>query len=464
MKRNRESGQALVFVAVGLVVLIGFVGLGIDMGVLRFQRRVQQNAADAAAIAEANDLGYSGINTTAAQSAVANNGFAGATVNFNQACPSSVTELTVTVNNPPQSGPHQAGTANAANYVEVCVATLQPTYFTRIFGVNNEVVNARAVATNYAGTTNGNNNYNCLITLGPPNASIEGVNINGAATLNAPTCGIADNGNYNTVGNKLIVDAGSFGVSGTANVKGGGGTVTCTSGQTNCPQDGVPAVKDPLFGTVPPCSPCAVGTPITISGGGGYTGTGVSYNSSTGVYTIQPGTYSGIYIKGTSASSVNFAPGTYIIDGTSGCNAGCISIPGNSTVTGTDVFFYFTNAATFQTNGTPHIVLSAPTTGTYKDILMYQDPSDTNVGPAPNGPTLGGDNTSSYNGVLYFPNDEVTLYGNNTTSGSGLAIGALVSKSIALSGSPVLNLEGKAGMPGGSMPPAFTLANATLVE
>ena len=62
MKRNSQSGQALVFVALGLVVLIGFVGLGIDMGVLRFQRRVQQTAADAAALAEANDLGFSGVN------------------------------------------------------------------------------------------------------------------------------------------------------------------------------------------------------------------------------------------------------------------------------------------------------------------------------------------------------------------------------------------------------------------
>jgi uncharacterized membrane protein len=125
---NRESGQALVFVALGLVLLLGFVALGIDMGVMRYQKRVQQTGADAAAIAEANDLGFGGVNTAAAQTAAANNGFSGATVNFNQVCPTSVTDLTVTVNNPPRSGPHASG-ANSADYVEVCLATLQPTYF-----------------------------------------------------------------------------------------------------------------------------------------------------------------------------------------------------------------------------------------------------------------------------------------------------------------------------------------------
>ncbi len=95
---------------------------------------------------------------------------------------------------------------------------------------------------------------------------------------------------------------------------------------------------------------------------------------------------------------------------------------------------------------------------------MFQDPLDTNVGPSPSGPTIGGDNTSVYSGVLYFPKDEVTFYGNTTTTGSGIAIGAVVSNSLALSGNPTVNLEGQAGMPGGTLPPAFTVGSATLVE
>jgi hypothetical protein len=89
----------------------------------------------------------------------------------------------------------------------------------RVFGVNQAPVAARAVATHVGnGLISGGG---CLYTLDPNSAGIEGVNINGSATLNAPTCGINDNGNFNTKGNKLIVNAGTFGVNGNWNKSGG---------------------------------------------------------------------------------------------------------------------------------------------------------------------------------------------------------------------------------------------------
>jgi hypothetical protein len=120
------------------------------------------------------------------------------------------------------------------------------------------------------------------------------------------------------------------------------------------------------------------------------------------------------------------------------------------------VTFYFTNTATIQTNGTPSIHFTPPTSGAYAGILMYQDPNDTNVGPAPNGPTLGGDNGSNFGGVLYFPSDQLTFYGNNTSFSTGI----VVSDSLALSGNPTLNLLGTAGLP----PGVSILKNAVLVE
>jgi len=138
-----EKGQVLYLTAMGMLVLMGFLGLGIDMGVLRYEKRLLQSAADGAAIAAANNLAYVGASPAdAAQNALPTNGFPGSsTLLQNQACPSSVNGLTVTVNNPPQSGQH---TGNA--YVEVCVAQSQSTFFMRLFGVNNETVSARAVA------------------------------------------------------------------------------------------------------------------------------------------------------------------------------------------------------------------------------------------------------------------------------------------------------------------------------
>jgi uncharacterized membrane protein len=55
MKPNRwrEGGQALVFVALSLLVLTGVVGLSVDMGYLRYTKRRLQTAADSAAVAGA---------------------------------------------------------------------------------------------------------------------------------------------------------------------------------------------------------------------------------------------------------------------------------------------------------------------------------------------------------------------------------------------------------------------------
>jgi len=452
VRRKSEAGQALAFTALSLVVLLGLAGLGIDMGVLRYQKRLQQTAADSAAIAGATNLSpYTGVQA-GAQNAAGSNGFTDNTGGGACAAPPSnlaVGSVTVTVCNPPIAGPH----IGQANYVEVYVTVGQPTYFSRIVGVNSETITARAVATNLSGGTSGNNT-GCLYTLGPPSSSIEGVSINGSAILNAPTCGIVDNGNFNTKGNKLDVNAGTFGVAGSANVSGPGGTVTCSGGTSNCPTYNTPSTSDPLASLPPPCSPCAGGSSVSIQGNGNFTGTGVTYSN--GVYTVSPGTYSQFSING---GNVVFSPGTYIFDGSGGCPAACLDIPGNSTITGDGVTFYFTNGATLNMTGTPSVNLSAPSSGTYQGILMYQDPLDTNVGPAPSGPTLGGNTGSTFNGILYFPSDQLTFYGNNAS----YSVGVVIADALALSGNPNVTFNGAAGVPGG-LPPGFTVGSATLVE
>ena len=464
MKHTRESGQALVFAALGMVCLLGFVGLGVDMGMLRYDRRIQQTAADAAAIAGASNLAWGGWQA-GGQDASTRNGFTDVSGNNMSTCANAKTAVgtvCVQINNPPTTGPHASG-ANSTKYVEAYVSVVQPTYFMKIFGVDRKTVRARAVATNLSG---GGGGAGCLYTLGPPQSSIEGVNIQGSAVLNASNCGIVDNGNFNTIGNKIDVTAYSFGVAG-LRTGTGGGTVTCVSTPTVCPVE-IAAATDPVTlndpSLAPPCSPCSVGTSIKISGTkiSGSGAGNVTYNSGTNTFTIQPGNYSGIDLSGMqNGSTVHFNDGTYIIDGTSGCNAGCISIPGNSTVTGNNVFFYFTNKATWQTNGTPSINLSASSTGTYAGMLMWQDKNDTNVGPNPNGPTLGGNNTSNYAGVLYFPSDQITFYGDNKTTGTGVQFGTVISDSVALSGNPTVVLNGPKDIPGGGT--QFTL-NAVLVE
>src|SRR6266446_580249 len=75
MKRKNQSGQVLIGTAVAMVVLAGFAGLAIDMGTLRYQKRLQQTAADSAAIAGAQNLEFGSGVTVGAQGAAAQNGY-----------------------------------------------------------------------------------------------------------------------------------------------------------------------------------------------------------------------------------------------------------------------------------------------------------------------------------------------------------------------------------------------------
>ena len=121
--------------------------------------------------------------------------------------------------------------------------------------------------------------------------------------------------------------------------------------------------------------------------------------------------------------------------------------------------FYFTNSATINCQGNDTIELTAPSPtncascpSEYDGILMYQDPNDTNT----TGPGLGGNTGSFFNGVLYFPSDQLTFFGNN----SSLDVAMVIADSLQLSGNPTVTLEGAGGLP----PGVNIITVATLVE
>ena len=225
---------------------------------------------------------------------------------------------------------------------------------------------ARAVASNLGG--NG-----CLYTLGSPSSAVEGVALNGPAVLNASSCGIVDNGIIIHTGGTLTLNADTIAVAGSSNVSGGGGSVTCSS-PGPCPATGTPAATDPLSGLTPPCTSCSGGNAINVVGGGISAGCGppgCSYSG--GTHTISPGTYCSITIHGAASDHVVFSPGVYIIDGSSApCSSASLKIPGNDTITGTGVTFYFTNNSTLIMNGIAHREPNGAgfLPGTYPGILM----------------------------------------------------------------------------------------------
>ena len=423
MSKRSEAGQALVLTALLLVVLMGFAGLAIDMGVMRYEKRLQQTAADAAAIAGASNLGFPDVES-GAQDAAARVGFTdnGGGQVSNCAGGAAAGTICVQVNNPPLTGPHQG----IIGYVEVLVAEVHPTYFMKILSINTETITARAVAGNLGpGTGNG-----CMYAMGLPNEGVEGFDISGNAILNASNCRIVDVGNFANTGGASTISAYSISVSGNSTGGGPGGSVTCVATGA-CPTFSIPASGDP-FQFLP-----APGTPAASFGN----------KTTLPTDTLNPGTYSSITIGGGSTVTVN--PGLYYVNG------GGVNVAGGAIVTGSGVMFYLTGGASINIAATAHIQLTAPNNlpspGTYPGILIFQDPNDLQNA------VIGADNNSFFDGTLYFPEGRVTLSGG---SGGGFNVAIVDADQIVLGNNTVVNLQGSAALP----PGVNLITNATIVE
>jgi Flp pilus assembly protein TadG len=142
--RNRlqkKSGIIAVLVAVSLIAILGIAALAIDSGKVLDEKRQLQAAADAAALAAADDL----FTNYAANAGADPSGTAKASAlstasadGFNN----NGTTNNVTVNIPPASG-----IANGKNgYAEVIIQLNQTRSFSNIFGSGAVSVTARAVA------------------------------------------------------------------------------------------------------------------------------------------------------------------------------------------------------------------------------------------------------------------------------------------------------------------------------
>ena len=130
-ERKEEQGFVLVVVAFTLVILIGFVALGVDTGVLYSARTAAQEAADAAALAGA----FTYINPpNAAQPATATAHATQIALN-NKILGKAITAADVTV------------TPDVANRrVTVTITTTQNTYFANALGISTANISVTAIA------------------------------------------------------------------------------------------------------------------------------------------------------------------------------------------------------------------------------------------------------------------------------------------------------------------------------
>ena len=168
-----ERGVVLVIVAILMVAFMALAALAIDVGSFYQAQRQAQSAADAGALAGAQDLASS-------PSSAAGDATTYAQKNFPGSSP------TVTVN-------------TTSNQVTVNVSAVTPTFFSKFLGLTSENVGARAVAgatfTSSACVTPGNTCY--AVFAKDSSCSTNGVTMGGGTHI---TGGVHSNGSLNVGG------------------------------------------------------------------------------------------------------------------------------------------------------------------------------------------------------------------------------------------------------------------------
>jgi hypothetical protein len=384
-KSEKRPGAIAILVAISLIAICGVVALALDGGLLLNNHRCVWAAADASALAAADDLfqnyaknnGADPAGTAAASalSTAAANGYSNDGVNS-----------VVTVNIPPKSG----NFVGKAGYAEVIIQFNQKRGFSSIFGSGSLPVSSRAVAAGHAG------NIGILI-LDP--------HLQGALEIRGNVFLQNDGQLFSNSDNTTPNDAASQGASGSVFVgpgvkmTAGGinvynslvnqGTVTYTNGGGLNTYSTL--VLDPLA-NIP--EPTTTGLPNHGS---------LTINSNT---TLQPGIYNNITIN---SGSVTMAPGLYYManGGSFNLNSGSLQGTGVMIVNNTqqDSVFGWSNPA----KGT--INLSPPTSGS-GGTWPAGTSSDTYAGISMWVPR-------TWNQEVHFQNDH-----NTTVSGTWYAQGA----------------------------------------
>jgi Flp pilus assembly protein TadG len=340
--------------ALATPVLIGGAGLAVETSFDYLSHNHLQSAADAAAYAAAiESMGGANAATilaAATQQATANGWVAGS----------------ITVNNPPTSGPNQG----AANAVEVRLTQNTPRFFTALFNPGTFSIAVRSVGITQSAASA------CILALNP--SASKAIQIQGNTTVTLAGCDVmADSiasDAVNVWGSGQISAECAVSVGGVANH--GGLTMTgCPSPITNAPR-----VGDPFAGLPTP----APGPVQSVPNGN--------------TVTLSPGDYSGGM---TLHGNVTLNPGVYYVSNTFRINS-------NATVSGSGVTIYMTSGTTVSMAGNADVNLAAPTSGTYSGILFFgaRDSSGS--------VTLNGDATSHLTGDLYFPAQQVSYIGNFT--------------------------------------------------
>ena len=168
-------------------------------------------------------------------------------------------------------------------------------------------------------------------------------------------------------------------------------------------------------------------------------GAGVSFSGSSDIVT-DPDAYVQAWFLGTSSQSSSMimsgSTGFSIPSGQYYFDYGDFVNSGSSTISGTNVFLYFSHSSALTSSGSAKFGFTAPTTqiypGYYPGVFMYANANDTKTF------TWTGSTSSVSEGAVYLPNCKLVMTG---SSNGKVMIGQLIADSFSLSGSNNTTVE-----------------------
>ena len=409
---NDKRGNALIIVAASLPLIMGSVGLASDTIQWTLWKRELQRAADSAAIAGV----YAKVQNASYQNAVTqdlahNNNVASFTIN-------------TSVQNSPTTG---AFTANTMA-VRVLLAAQKQLNFSAMFMQSAPMIRATATATIVP-----TGDY-CVISL--ENTSNTGISVGGTANVNLG-CGM--------ITNSTSMDAAvAFGNSTVAAspIAAVGGLDATDNWASNVQLLPFTLAQADPFANISPPVPTGSCPNVMVN--------------SNQTATLNPGCYGSMTLRG----NVTLNPGNYVLDG------GGLTVGAQAVITCNGCVFILTSRTastnpssigSVTVNAGARLNLTAPTTGTYAGILMYQDRRAPTSTSASNQNHINGNSQSSFQGAFYFPNQQTTF---NGTAGMSTACMQLVARRVVFVGTASISNT----CPSGSGARSFAGRSVRLVE
>ncbi len=390
MNKKTENGQAMIFIVIGFIVILGFVGLAIDGGMVFSDRRHAQNAADASSLAaggkaalylEDHQINYDNWRCSAGGPPVYNNESASALIahaidagRLAAVARAATNDFTIDQDTSDFHGVSaQCWIYNYGSYIDkyidftVWITTNTQGNFTRF--LFNAPLTSRVQSVTRIRPRSPLAFGQTVVALNPANCSGQqnGINAHGNGNITVHYGGFFSNGCLSSDGNPSITAIdGSIGYAGEVN---GGGSFT-------------PAAQQ--MGSTLPASSYQVEPP------------NCDHPDANQV--------TGSELKNASP----LAPGLY-------CVTGNLNINGGDVIEGTDVTIYMVDGG-ISINGSATVNIHAP--GTYTDpkpaipgMLIFMAPGNDNE------VQINGDADSQFTGTIYAPESNIDVTGNGTPTG-----------------------------------------------